>query len=143
MEEKRRVGAEEVVVDAQAHDERAAGQHGEEVGEVLRDQLRRFFVGGEEHERKSESEDDGQPAQPRRGAEVQLARAGMIDGPRLLGHALDDARGQEGGHAAGDEEKDERDDVLVQREEDSSSVAAGFSRPAEAGRYTYRMRRHG
>src|SRR5262249_28707474 len=84
---------------------------------------------------KAEAEDDGQPAQPRRIAGVQLARAGMVDRPHFLGHTLDDGRGHEGSHAAGCEKEKERKGVLVHEQRKDSSVAAGFSRPAEAGRY--------
>src|SRR4029077_19791782 len=68
----RRVGSEKIVVNPEADDQRAAGQNGEEVGEVLGDQLRGVGVGREQHERKGEAEDDGQAAHPRRGLGVQF-----------------------------------------------------------------------
>ena len=98
--------------------ERAAGQDGEEIGEVLRDQVRRARVRREQQQRKAEAEDDGDPAEPRRGHGVDLPLARHIDQADVLRRAPDDGRGHVRGERAADEQKDQR-----QRRARSSTAA--------------------
>src|SRR5205085_10148440 len=91
----RSVGAEEIVVDAESDDERAAGENGEEVGEIFRYEYGGVRIRREEHERKAEAEDDGQSAHARRRFGVLLALVGMIDRSDFLSDPLHRRGGDE------------------------------------------------
>ena len=116
----RRVRADEVVVDAEADDERAAGEDGEEVGEVLRDQVRRARVRGQEQQRKAEAEDDGEP--PRRGVATpcSLRSSGTSTRPMCCARVLHDGRRHVRRQRAADEQENQRHVVsVIARRKDS------------------------
>ncbi len=103
----RRVRSDQIVVDAEADDQRAAGEQGEEIRDVLRHEARGLGVRGQQQERKAEAEDDGDPAEARRRDFMDLAMTWQVDQPDVLSSAPDDRGGDVGRQRTAAEEQQE------------------------------------